>query len=57
MEGIHFEGTGFNTDWISSYTSLQQFISDFPESVFANDVNRENKIKELFELVNGKKKK
>ena len=52
-EGIFFEGTGFNATWVSSYTSLPQFISDFPTTVFVNDVNRENKITELFELVNG----
>lgn len=53
MKDIRFEGTGFLVEWVSSYTSLPQFIEDFPASIFEGNENRENKISELFELVNG----
>lgn len=53
MTDIRFDGTCFNVSWVSSYISLPQFITDFPITIFVEDVNRENKITELYELING----
>ena len=40
----------FNTEWVSSYTSLPQFISDCPPHLCEGE-DREAKLKEVYDTV------
>lgn len=56
MGNIRIEGVSINTDWVSSFTSVSEFITSCPDYLFAGD-SREAKLTELYTIVNGKPKK
>lgn len=47
-----YEGINFNTDWISSFTSVGEFISSASHLLLGE--NQEAKLTELYHIVNGK---
>ena len=55
MADVKFDGASFNTQWISSFSSVSDFISTCPKGIFAGE-NREAKLTELYTIVNGKPK-
>lgn len=55
MGNIRIDGTSFNTDWVSSFTSVSEFITSCPPHIFEGE-NREAKLTELYTIVNGKPK-
>ncbi len=56
MGSIRFEGTCFNSEWVSSFTSVSDFISACSVKSFLQGENREAKLTELYTIVNGKPK-
>lgn len=56
MGSIRFEGTCFNLEWVSSFTSVSDFISACSVKSFLQGENRETKLAELYTIVNGKPK-
>lgn len=55
MGNIRIDGTSFNTDWVSSFTSVSEFITSCPPHIFEGE-SRDAKLTELYTIVNGKPK-
>lgn len=47
-----YEGINFNTEWVSSFTSVGEFISSASHILVGE--NQEAKLTELYHIVNGK---
>lgn len=52
---IEFENASFRIEWVQSFTSVSDFISDCPPHLCEGE-NREAKLTELYTIVNGKPK-
>jgi hypothetical protein len=50
---IRFEGASWAKDWVYSFTSVNEFISDCPPHLCAGE-NRDNKLTELYTIVKDK---
>lgn len=55
-KSIKFEGSSFNEVWIKSIKTEAEFVNHTANQNLFDESSRANKLKELYKLVNGRKK-